>query len=220
MGTMPRRERWEVVWEKLIREIHLQMIWGNCALVGRCLKLGEKPRNGVRLLSENIFVLSLSETMSIIALTHIIDKEDICPFKAVVPNGPKYFYMVKNITVSWSCWKLLSNYPPGWFHKENLAGVSVVVCEINFSQTSLCSVVSSLPNLPQRSLRAPRISRTLFSQRTVTEESFSLPTGMQSEKWRNKEDSWNLKFSGFLNMMPFPYTHDLCFPTTGENSES
>uniref|UniRef100_A0A8C0QH89 Prolactin-induced protein n=1 Tax=Canis lupus familiaris TaxID=9615 RepID=A0A8C0QH89_CANLF len=33
-------------------------------------------------------------------LTHIIDKEDICPFKAVVPNGPKYFYMVKNITVS------------------------------------------------------------------------------------------------------------------------
>lgn len=76
------------------------MIWENWALVGRCLKLGEKPRNGVRLLSENIFVLSLSETMSIIALTHIIDKEDICPYKAVVPNGPKYFYMVKNITVS------------------------------------------------------------------------------------------------------------------------
>uniref|UniRef100_A0A8I3PBW1 Prolactin-induced protein n=1 Tax=Canis lupus familiaris TaxID=9615 RepID=A0A8I3PBW1_CANLF len=42
----------------------------------------------------------VNKTMSIIALTHIIDKEDICPFKAVVPNGPKYFYMVKNIKVS------------------------------------------------------------------------------------------------------------------------
>lgn len=33
------------------------MIWGNWALVGRCLKLVEKPGNGVRVLSEKIFVL-------------------------------------------------------------------------------------------------------------------------------------------------------------------
>lgn len=47
----------EGLYEKSPREIHLQMIWGNWALVGRCLKLVENPGNGVRVLSEKIFVL-------------------------------------------------------------------------------------------------------------------------------------------------------------------
>ncbi|XP_032257160.1 prolactin-inducible protein [Halichoerus grypus] len=41
----------------------------------------------------------VNRTMAIAAMVHIIEKEGICPNKAVVPNGQKYFYTTQGIQI-------------------------------------------------------------------------------------------------------------------------